>query len=209
MNENSVAIITLCSTVCVGEAKPLTNEEWDNLASVLIDKDKQPSELLSLSEKELASQLEINEELAKRLFKLSQRSASLFFELAKYEAMGIKILTRADKAFPQSLKRTLKEKCPALFYCAGSLELLLLKKLEEKDLKDLSIEEITSSLQEKGVALLTSGQNGKNTEILEMALSLNIPAIEYTKEPLLKKLRLSKIIKAIQKNRMLILSTKL
>ncbi len=123
MNKNSVAIIALCSHLCQGSTIPLTTTEWSEIASVLMQKNIQPEALLEYSTQDFIKNLEVTEDYAKRLSDLISRTASLYFELSKYENMGIGVVTRADTTYPKSLKRSLGNDCPPLFYYAGDISI--------------------------------------------------------------------------------------
>lgn len=209
MNENSVAIITLCSTAFVGNVKPLNSEEWHSLAMLLMEKDVQPQDLLNYSENEFFNILGLEKEFTERLLNLNKRSTALFIELSKYESMGIRLLTRADKEFPKDLKKSLNEKCPPILYYAGNIELLNLEKEEITEKNEENATELISLVKQECKALLINKRISSNVQITESALCLDIPIIELTTEPLLKKLRQTKLIKAIQRGKMIILSEKI
>lgn len=123
MNKNSVAIVALCSHLCQGNTYPLSSSEWSELASALMQKEIQPEALLEYSFQDFVNNLCITEEYAKRLNNLIGRTASLYFELSKYENMGIGVVTRADSTYPKALKRKLGNACPPLFYYAGDISI--------------------------------------------------------------------------------------
>ena len=123
MNKNSVAIISLCSSIIKSGAKPLSTEEYGDLAKALMEKGIQPEALLEYSSYDFCEILGVTEQYAIRLSNLINRSASLYFEISKYENMGISIVTRADSTYPKSLKKELGNLCPPLFYYAGDISI--------------------------------------------------------------------------------------
>ena len=123
MNKNSVAIISLCSHICASSVLPLEANEWSELALVLMEKRIQPSDLLEYSYNDFIEKIGASEQYAKRLIDLINRTASLYFELSKYENMGIRVVTRADDMYPKRVKKALGNSCPPLFYYAGDLSI--------------------------------------------------------------------------------------
>ena len=123
MNKNSVAIISLCSSIIKSGAKPLSTEEYSNLAKILMEKGIQPEALLEYSSYDFLEKLGVTEQYAIRLNDLINRAPSLYFEISKYENMGISIVTRADSTYPKLLKKELGNLCPPLFYYAGDISI--------------------------------------------------------------------------------------
>ncbi len=123
MNKNSVAIISLCSSLCNCGVAPLSCEEWSALALTLIKNGIQPMELLGYSCEDFIKNIGVDNNYAKRLFSLIGRTAALYFELSKYENIGISVVTRADSTYPKELKRELGRLCPPLFYFAGDISI--------------------------------------------------------------------------------------
>lgn len=175
MNKNSVAIISLCSTLCQGSTIPLMPQEWGELALILMKKGIQPQELLEYSYNDFIEKLGASEEYAKRLADLISRTASLYFELSKYENMGIGVVTRADSTYPREIKKSLGNNCPPLFYYAGDLSIF----------------------------------NKENVQITEINQPIDIvndiPTVKFAKS-IMKEMKSSAIVKAIQKRKLLILA---
>ena len=112
MNDRSLAISILCSHLCAGEGvAPLEPKEYSALAAQLREKKIDPEELLGFSRQDFLQRLETSGEQAERLLRLLDRSASLSFEISRYESMGITLLTRADGAYPKKLKEKLGNSC--------------------------------------------------------------------------------------------------
>lgn len=180
MNKNSIAIVALCSHLCQGSYAPLSNNEWSELALILMEKSIQPEALLDYTEKDFVKNLAISEEYAKRLLGLIGRTASLYFELSKYENMGIGVVTRADSFYPKSIKKSLGNTCPPLFYYAGDISIADMENAQilnnKQDLADLN----------------------ENNQV----------AVKYANS-LMKEMKKSTAIKAIQKRRLLIMAQKI
>ena len=212
-NKNSMAIIILCSHLCVGEdTQPFSPKEWSKLAMLLVKKNRTPSDLLSLKREELKEKLYFSDQLIYRLEKLISRSVSLTFELEKLLNMGIHIVTRADAEYPIMLKRTLRHDCPPLFYYAGDIGLVNKKligfvgsrSVEESD-KDFT-KKIVNKVLEKGYGIVSGGAKGVDSVSSEYAIEKNGFAVEYLSDSLIKKMKRTEVIKDIRNNRLLLLS---
>lgn len=177
MNKNSVTIISLCSTLCLGNEAPLSPSEWSDLALILMEKSIQPEALLDYTTQDFINNLSISEDYAKRLANLIGRTASLYFELSKYQNIGISIVTRADSTYPKILKRELGNACPPLFYYAG----------------DISI------ASNENAQILDCKQKIEETDNL---------VVKYANS-LMKEIKNSSVIKAIQKRKLLIMAQKI
>ena len=120
MNDRSTAIAVLCSHLCTGEGvTPLEPKEYGSFAALLRFKKIDPEDILRFGKQDFIQLLDMTESQAERFLRLLDRSASLSFEISKYESMGITVLTRADAAYPKALKDKLQNACPPLFYAAG------------------------------------------------------------------------------------------
>ena len=120
MNDRSTAIAVLCSHLCTGEGvTPLEPKEYSSFAALLRSKKINPEDILHFEKQDFIQLLDMTEIQADRFLRLLDRSASLSFEISKYESMGITVLTRADAAYPKKLKEKLGNACPPLFYAAG------------------------------------------------------------------------------------------
>ena len=211
MNENSKAIIVLCSHLCMtNEMKPLEPAEWKILAGKLMELKITPEELINL-EKEKIYELFKKDE-AERLLKLIERSASIFFEISKLEQKGIKIVTRADKEYPIKLKNKLGASVPPLFYYIGDLQLLNNPCIGIVGSRKIEIQEqdqtkkIVINAIKKGYAIVSGGAKGIDSVSSEVAILNNGVVIEYISDSLLKKIKDPNIIKAIRNKKMVILS---
>ena len=125
MNQNSNAILTLCSHISAGDGIfPLEPKEYSQLAADLYKMGKAPRDLFDFTADDFKTYLKSSPEEIERIQKLLDRNASLSFALSEYRNMGIEAVTRADSCYPQKLKKKLSNGCPPIFYCAGDLSLL-------------------------------------------------------------------------------------
>ena len=213
MNKDSQAILILCSNLCVGECiEPLKPSEWKILAKTILEKNLTPGDLIDMDLLSLRTSLGCDELFAERLERLIGRSASLFFEISKYENIGISIITRADKDYPQKLKKKLGDSCPPYFYYAGDLSLLNKRAvgfvgsrhLNEEDI-DFETRLVKEAVKLKNV-IVSGGARGADSVSETIALNNRGCMIEFLSDSMLRKLQKSEIIKAIQKGKLLILS---
>lgn len=212
MNKNSVAIISLCSHMCSTGVTPLEPREWSELALILMQKEIQPEALLEYSQEDFVKKIGVSQEYATRLSNLIGRTASLYFELSRYENMGIRIVTRADSGYPKALKRKLGNSCPPLFYYAGDLSILERKAIGFVGSRTVGNEDVdfTEKLVrvsiEQGYAIVSGGAKGIDTTAEECALQNGAYVIEYLSDSMLKKIKASSTVKAIQNRKLLLLS---
>lgn len=213
MNRNSSAIITLCSHVCVGnDVFPLEPKEWNTLAEKLVKMELQPSDLFDFSDSDFAEKLNFSSTYIERIKRLIDRSASLSFELSRYENMGIRVVTRADPDYPHNLKKRLRNTCPPIFYCAGDMSLLNNKFIGYVGSRSISDEDIdfTSKTVAKtvksGYGVVSGGARGIDTVSAETALNSGAEVIEYLSDSMMKKLKKSAVVRAINDSRLLMLS---
>ena len=196
MNQNSNAIITLCSHLCVGEGiVPLAPKEWSDLAAKLMQLGLQPKALFDLPREALIETLKLSEETAERVARLIGRNASLSFQLSEYENIGITVVTRADPPYPGKLKKVLGNHCPPLFYCAGDMALLNRSYIGYVGSRTASEDDIafTKATVQKtatqGYGVVSGGAKGIDTVAAEEALSHGAPAVEYLSDSMLQKMK--------------------
>ncbi len=106
------------------EFKPLTLLEYNLVARLLVEKQDRPAILLNLSLEQLQEHFSNTNLDPLRLFWLLQRGASIGFQAERLEAMGISIVTRAEKEYPQKLRERLRESAPAVLFYSGDIHLL-------------------------------------------------------------------------------------
>lgn len=210
---NSEAIKIFCSHLCVGEGVlPLEPSEWSELTQLLHDKNLQPNELLNFSLNDLKNNLQIDQQYAERLMRLIDRSASLAFELGKYENIGINVVTRADTEYPARLKKALGNSCPPMFYYAGDLELLNeqyvgyvgSRTINENDVDFTKT--IIAKTAKKGYGIVSGGAKGIDSISETEGLRLDCNVVEFLSDSLMRRLKFGAVNRAIQEGKLLLLS---
>lgn len=121
LTPNTQAILLLTAPLIVGrgreEAELLTPGEYNRLARLLRETQKQPADFLTDAEQlfslctDLVSR-DRAEKLLGRGFQLSQA-------IEHWSARGIWVVSRADQEYPRRLKSRLKEDAPAILYGCG------------------------------------------------------------------------------------------
>lgn len=212
MNENSKAIIILCSHICSGEnINPLEPKEWSKLAKLMLENNIEPFQLLSLNE-EIISKLQLDNKTILRITNLVKRSASITFEINKYENMGIKIVTRADSNYPSIIKKKLKNDSPPILYYCGNLEILNKELvgfvgsriIDDKDKK--TVEKLVKNVINKGYGIVSGGAKGIDEISSKFALEHGGYVVEFLADSILKKIKNKTVMKNIRENKLLICS---
>ena len=213
MTQDSNAILTLCSHLCVGESiQPLEPKEYSDLAMMLAQAKKTPKDLFDFSTEDFKAYLHLDDETITRYLRLLDRSASLSFELAQYRNMGIEVITRADVGYPKKLKKKLNNSCPPIFYYAGDLSLLDKptvgyvgsRTVSQGDL-DFTVSTVRKTVS-LGYGVVSGGAKGIDTISGTEALLNHSFSIEYLSDSLLKKLRSKDTVRGIQQRRLLLMS---
>lgn len=106
------------------DAKPLGPKEWGDFAEWLKLRGSRPAELINGQSADLLADWSHPRVARERLEKLLQRGNAMALAVEKWERAGIWILTRADKHYPERLKKRLGKSAPPVFFGCGNRELL-------------------------------------------------------------------------------------
>ena len=213
MNDRSTAIAVLCSHLCAGEGvSPLEPKEYSSFAALLRSRQLDPEAILRFGKQDFMQALDMTDEQAERFLRLLDRSASLSFELSKYESMGITVLTRADAAYPKRLKEKLGNSCPPLFYAAGdpaiaarsAIGFVGSRSIGASDI--LFVQSAVRNVLRNGHVIVSGGAKGCDSIAEEAALDAGGAAIAYLSDSMLRKLRNAKTLQAVQQGALLLLS---
>lgn len=212
MNDNSSMIAVLCSHLCSENCKPFEPSEWTRFADLLIEHKLQPKDIPDLSDNDMKQCFGYSEADVERIKKLLDRSGSLSFELGKYSARGIKVVTRADKGYPRALKQKLQGNCPPMFYYAGELALLDRKTVGFVGARTVSEEDISFAentvrkINKLGFGVVSGGARGGDSTASAASRENGSFCIEYVSDSLARKLKNSEVISSLQSGQLLILS---
>jgi len=127
ITRDSQAILLLCAHLGLAanpDPAPMTLKDWNPLARKLQAVSMRPADLFDLPVSDLQSRLELSEEESQRIARLMQRSGSLAIELERLSSLGVFVLTRSDKEYPERYRQRLKESAPSILYYSGEKALL-------------------------------------------------------------------------------------
>lgn len=212
MNDNSSVITVLCCHLCADDCNPLTPSEWSKFAKILVDHNLQPKDIVNFSDNDFKHTFSYSIEETARLRKLFDRSGSLTFEMEKYASMGIKIITRADSAYPRVLKSKLKDACPPLFFYAGNLALANGKfagfvgsrSIDDDDAN--FTQKVVSKVGRLGYGIVSGGAKGVDSTASSTMLSMGGFCIEYLSDSLARKIKKREVVNSIQSGHLLLIS---
>lgn len=213
MNQDSNAILTLCSHVCVGEGvRPLEPKEYGGLAQKLNKAGKSPKDIFEFSSDDFKGVLGCDEEQRERILRLLDRNASLSISLGEYSNMGINTVTRADVEYPKKLRQKLGNTCPPIFYYAGDTDLLDGQYIGYVGSRTVAVEDMEFTKQairkttSLGYGVVSGGAQGIDTIAEQEALHNGAPVVAYLADSMMKKLRSSETTRNIQGDRLIVLS---
>lgn len=205
-------IIVLCSHLCAENCRPLEPSEWTKLADKLIAEKLEPKDIPDFSDEEMKRYLDYKEDEIERIKKLLNRAGSICFELERLSTMGIRMVTRADKGYPRTLKSKLKGGCPPLFYYAGDLSLLGRRTVGFVGSRTVGDEDIAftedtvKKINERGFGVVSGGAKGIDSVSSAASLLNGSFAIEFISDSFTRKIKNKEVISAIQDGRLLIMS---
>lgn len=210
---NSHAIIVLCSHLCLSEAiQPLEPSEWTACAEKLLSAKKQPCDIFDFDDSDFADILGLNKEQIERYDRLRDRSASIAIEYTRLESMGIFITTRADPEYPALLKKKLAKNSPPLFYYCGDIGIandecigfVGSRNIDECD-ADFTRKLIKKCLKNR-FSIVSGGARGVDSTAAEAIMQNNGVAIEYVADSLSRKIKDKDVSRRIRDERLLIFS---
>lgn len=156
--------------------EPLTQSEYNLLASWLIENELRPADLLSLGVTPMRDELPPKKLDLDRIEALLNRGASMALALESWTNNGLWLIGRSDEAYPQNLKTKLKRNAPPLFYGAGNQELLSKGGLAIIGSRDVDEEGLYFTNQvavlcaKQGIQVISGGARGVDREAMTAAL---------------------------------------
>jgi predicted Rossmann fold nucleotide-binding protein DprA/Smf involved in DNA uptake len=213
MNNNSTVIVLLCSHLCANEnLKPFSPSEWSVFACNLLACRHQPHDLLSFSNDDFQSKLNLTPSEALRIKRLLDRNGSITFAIEKYANMGINILTRADDEYPQMLKAGLGKSCPPIFYYAGNPTIASYKCIGFVGSRDICEDDdyftaiSVTKANKKGYSIVSGGAKGVDKTSATSSILNGSNCVEYISDSLISKIKSKDTLKAIINNQLLIMT---
>ncbi len=131
LSKNAQAILLLTAPLLAGRAAssraavdgPLSLAEYNRLAALLRDAQRQPADLLGLDADPLVRAMASVVDEA-RLRRLLARGFLLGQAVDRWHSRAIWVLSRADATYPRRLKQRLRERAPPILYGCGEAALL-------------------------------------------------------------------------------------
>lgn len=127
MTANAQAILLLTAPLIAGRADPspglLSLGEYNRLARLLREKQKQPADLIGPAAPDLIGLCAAVFDRA-RLDNLLGRGFLLSQAVDRWNARGIWVVSRADATYPRRIKGRLREDAPPILYGCGDAALL-------------------------------------------------------------------------------------
>jgi hypothetical protein len=129
LSDDGAAILLLTTwlggSAARGHPAPLADTDWSSLAERIRQSALgRPSELLRTSPSALTVVLGLSDSEADRVSRLLSRGAQLAIQLDRWQRQGVWAVTRADPAYPVSVKRVLGRAAPPALFGVGNPELL-------------------------------------------------------------------------------------
>lgn len=179
LSANTTAILLLTAPLVVGsrrsQAPVLTAGEYRKLAPLLASHQSEPAALLESGADRLLAQCgDVVEE--DRLTALLNRGFQLSQAVERWHARGIWVVSRADEAYPPSLKKRLKNDAPSVLYGCGVKEILYSRSLAVVGSREVTepLIEYTrrnaSLIARAGLAIVSGGARGVDRAAMNGAL---------------------------------------
>ncbi|MDE0447004.1 MAG: DNA-processing protein DprA [Spirochaetaceae bacterium] len=179
LSANTTAILLLTAPLVVGsrrsQAPVLTAGEYRKLAPLLASHQTEPAALLESGADRLLAQCgDVVEE--DRLTALLNRGFQLSQAVERWHARGIWVVSRADEAYPPSLKKRLKNDAPSVLYGCGVKEILYSRSLAVVGSREVTepLIEYTrrnaSLIARAGLAIVSGGARGVDRAAMNGAL---------------------------------------
>ena len=214
ITKNSEVIQLLCSHLCLSEGlKPLDAKEWTFISNTMAENHLNHDNLFFYSEIDFKEIFNFDSTMSNRIIRLINRGKNFFYEIDKYEEMGIYIMTREDnKFYPTTLKTKLTEKCPPLLYYAGNPTLLNNKYIGfvgsrsiDSAAEDFTINTV-DKINKSGYGVVSGGAKGIDSISVTRSLQNGVPCVEYLSDSLKRKVKIAEIAEYIKNDKLLLLS---
>lgn len=209
LTNDALAMIMLCSRIGLDpdpNPKPLTLREWNPLAKKIATSPlKTPGALLGLSVSELQKALDVDQLNAEALWILMDRSGVIAIELERLESIGVKVITRADKNYPERYLKRLKDSAPTILFYSGETGLLgqrgiaVVGSRRLDHIGEKSAELIGNACGLSGLVLYSGCAKGVDTISMDASLHARGTAVGVIANNLERIIRTPRYRKAIQR----------
>ena len=179
LSANTTAILLLTAPLVVGSRRShapiLTAGEYRKLAPLLASHRSEPAGLLEPGADRLLARCgEVVDE--DRMTALLNRGFQLGQAVERWQARGIWVVSRADEAYPQSLKKRLKNDAPSVLYGCGLQDIMQNRSFAIVGSRDVSdpLVEYTSGaaamVARAGLTVVSGGARGVDRAAMNGAL---------------------------------------
>jgi predicted Rossmann fold nucleotide-binding protein DprA/Smf involved in DNA uptake/DNA-binding MarR family transcriptional regulator len=210
---DSQVIALLCAPLKLGDARPLSDAEWAHLAaSVHNSPVGRPAALAGMPADALASELDLQPEMADRVARLLQRAGPLAFELERLSDRGVWLLTRTDEDYPGRLRRRLGLSAPPVLFGVGSPTLMSQNAVAVIGSREPSEEALEIArtigrrLAEERAVVVSGGARGVDRAAMEGAISAGGAAVGFLSGGLVRETRDSEVRERVADGRLALVS---
>jgi predicted Rossmann fold nucleotide-binding protein DprA/Smf involved in DNA uptake len=195
---DSQVILLLCSRLGLPaepEFSPFTLKDWNPLVLKLQSEAMRPGDLLELDLPDIQSKLKLSDEESTKIFRLLQRSGPLAIELERLGSLGINVVTRADKEYPERYKQRLKGSSPPILFYSGEKALLgqpgiaVIGSRRLDDAGQACADFVGNACGISGLVLYSGGAKGVDTISMKAALYARGTAVGILADSLEKAIR--------------------
>jgi len=169
LSQNTQAILLLTgyfNPASSSNIKPLTVGEWSRFAEYLKNKTIQPNQLLESDYLSLLEGFVDKSITLERINALLKRGTAMAVALEKWSRTNIWVISRADKEYPERLKKKLGHNSPPILYGCGNKALLNKggigvvgsRNVSEQDLD--YTKQLGAKVAESGFSIVSGGAKG-------------------------------------------------
>lgn len=195
LQPDTQAILLLCAGFGQSrqtEPMPLSLGEYNVLAQKLRQQHRRPADLLSTDGRNWVLD-EVNGSLSpQRIVHLLERGAMLAVAVEGWTSKGLWVLSRSDEAYPQRLKRKLKQLSPPILYGVGNQALLSVGGLAVVGSRDIDDEglaytqRIAEKCAEQGIQIVSGGARGVDQTAMLAATAVGGTSVGVLADSLIK-----------------------
>lgn len=125
LDDNAQAIFLLTYSMTEAGVTPLTSDEYSSLALAVKKANFDgPGALLTMTEEELHTVLELTANFASRIKKLLDQAGTATLYLDRFFNQGFGLMTRTDNEYPGILKKIMLNSCPPFLTFAGNEKII-------------------------------------------------------------------------------------
>ncbi|MBD2580090.1 DNA-processing protein DprA [Oscillatoria sp. FACHB-1406] len=195
LKPDAQAILLLCASfgqTRQAEPIPLNLGEYNLLARKLQQEGLRPGDLLASDRKSLILSASGEDLNSQRILQLLERGAMLAIAVEDWTNKGLWILSRSDEAYPQRLKRKLKQQSPPILYGVGNQDLLArggLAIVGSRNIDDDGLsytKRIAEKCAEQGIQVISGGARGVDQTAMLSAISAGGTSVGVLADSLMK-----------------------